>query len=143
MDPDWRPSHAYVPGRSPRHPEGLFDPLKADVSGASLSDLHRTRAFAAGLGFLADGFFWEAHEVLEAVWMACPEGSAERLLVQGLIQGANASLKARMDRPKAQARLEDMARDLIDAAFAGGVKVILGLSYDSAMRSVFLQNSAQ
>ena len=26
--PDWRPPHAYVPGQSPRHPEGLFDPIK-------------------------------------------------------------------------------------------------------------------
>lgn len=142
MDRDWRPPHAYVPGRTPRHPEGLFDPLKMDVPGTSVSDLHRTRAFVAGLGFLADGYFWEAHEVLEAVWMACPECSAERLLVQGLIQGANARLKARMDRPKAQARLEGMARNLIGEAFAGEAKVILGLSYDSSLHRAFLHNNA-
>jgi predicted metal-dependent hydrolase len=104
--PSWRPTHVYVPGKSERHPEGLFDWIKRD---AAFPD---GVAFQYGLGFLNDGYFWEAHEVLEAVWMSCPQNSTEKLLIQALIQWANAGLKFRMARNKAAWRLLDLADEL-------------------------------
>lgn len=62
------------------------------------------------------GYFWEAHEVWEPVWMALPAGAAERALAQATIQLANASLKARMGRPRAVSRLCDIAQALLDGA---------------------------
>lgn len=56
------------------------------------------------------GFFWEAHEVLEAVWKAAPKGGRDRILLRACIQIANARLKQRLDRPRAVARLLDDAR---------------------------------
>ena len=47
----------------------------------------------------------EAHEVWEPVWLACRPNSAERRLLQALIQYANAALKAEMGRDRAAARL--------------------------------------
>ena len=76
-------------------------------------DLARSDAFQAGLFFLETGYFWEAHEVLEPVWMALPEGSDQRHLVQALIQFANAQLKFVMQRAKAAKRLCEIVRGLL------------------------------
>ena len=58
LDMGWRPAHAYIPGQTDRHPEGLFDPLK-QVS----TPLAASLAWRAGSGLFRDGFYWEAHEV--------------------------------------------------------------------------------
>lgn len=120
MTGDWRPPYAYVPGQTPRHPEGMFDSFKAGLQDTPRALLQETRAWETGLAFLRDGYFWEAHEVLEAVWMVCPPNSAERLMVQAVIQRANAGLKAKMGQAKAVSRLLAMSdalyREAIDRA---------------------------
>ena len=109
------PPHAYVPGQNTRHPENLFDPIKSSVN-ADLGpeSLHKTTAFQAGLVYLDTGFFWECHEVLEAVWMQAPDGTPEREMMQALIQLANAKLKVLMQRPRAAMRLCDMVTAHLD-----------------------------
>lgn len=97
------PPHAYIPGQTPRHPEDWFDALKLD----------RQTALDAGVTYFEAGFFWECHEVLEAVWLGTPDPSSERDMVQAVIQLANARLKQAMNRPKATARLCDMVDDLL------------------------------
>lgn len=100
------PPHAYVPGQNARHPEDWFDLIKASVSAdIPVQDLHKTAAFEAGLTYLHAGYYWECHEVLEAVWMQTPQGTPEREMTQALIQLANAHLKARMGKPRAVQRL--------------------------------------
>ena len=120
--PEWRPPHAYIPGQTPRHADGLFDRFEFDVD-----DIEGSERWALALGFLRDGFFWEAHEALEPIWMALPGASAERRVTQGLIQLANAGLKRRMARPRAVARLEEMARDLLSHGRNSAGQAILGL----------------
>lgn len=106
------PPHAYVPGRTPRHPEELFDLIKKDATDKGPpQELERTHAWQAGLLYFREGFFWECHEVLEAVWLAAPQGTAEREMVQAIIQLANARLKLAMARPKATLRLCDMVEE--------------------------------
>ncbi len=108
------PVFAYVPGKTQRHPEGAFDEIRAtakpDLSAAELADC---QAFRTGLLYLDAGFHWEAHEVLEPVWMVLPDDSEDRRFVQALIQLANGLLKLKMDRPKAALRLAGIARDLV------------------------------
>lgn len=128
MTPGDFPGHAYVPGQTPRHAPGAFDPIRATVHpGLPVEALRTSPAFVTGLGWIGEGYFWEAHEVLEPVWMACPDPGAERELVQALIQIANAGLKRRMGRDKAVARLCDRVADHLSAAFAANDR-ILGLS---------------
>lgn len=120
------PPHAYVPGQNARHPEDWFDPIKASVRPDLPPDLlHRTAAWKAGLFYYDQGYFWECHEVLEAVWMQTAEGSLQRDLVQALIQLANARLKLRMARPKAAWRLCDMVESILARCPSG--QTILGL----------------
>jgi len=54
--------------------------------------------------------------MFEAVWMACPHNSAEKLYVQSVIQHANAALKNEMGQSSAAARIEEHARDLMREA---------------------------
>ena len=100
------PPHAYVPGQTPRHDASLFAALHGSVRpGMDAEALARTEAWRAGLHFLRAGYYWEAHEALEPVWMQTAPNSAARHLVQALIQAANAGLKLRMRRPRATLRL--------------------------------------
>ncbi|GAA6160012.1 hypothetical protein NBRC116589_21860 [Ruegeria sp. HU-ET01832] len=128
MTGDFWPPHAYVPGQTARHPEGLFDPLKTGLSDVAPSDLVDTSAWTSGLAFLNEGYFWEAHEVLEAVWLACPPNSPERLMVQAVIQYANACLKGRMGQPRAMARLMTLSDDLACEAVDRAGRAVLGLN---------------
>ncbi len=108
------PTHAYVPGATDRHAEGAFDHIR-NTAHADMTpqELAASEAFRVGLSYLETGLFWEAHEVLEPVWMALPDHSDERHLVQALIQLANAQLKVKMKRPKAAARLCGITRGLL------------------------------
>lgn len=62
-------------------------------------------ALAYGLALNDAGFFWECHEILEAVWKAAPQGGRDRILLRACIQTTNANLKAAMMQPRAAARL--------------------------------------
>ena len=116
------PDYAHHPGQNAR-PEGG---VVAEVAEAAAEGTQPALdiAWHYGLRLLGEGFFWEAHEVLEPVWMAEPPNSAERLLVQGIIQFANASLKADMGRTAAARRLTVIARDCFaEAGCRGGEQV--------------------
>ncbi len=120
------PPHAYVPGQTPRHPEDWFDTIKASASdGVPLDQLHQTEAWRAGRAYFDAGYFWECHEVLEAIWLQTPDPSPERAMTQAVIQLANARLKLRMDMPRAARRLCDMV--LAHLAQCPSDRSILGL----------------
>jgi hypothetical protein len=65
----------------------------------------RHPALRYGIALNDAGYFWESHEVLEAVWAAAPQGGRERILLRVCIQIASANLKLRMQKPHAAARL--------------------------------------
>ena len=69
--------------------------------------------FRYGLALHDGGFFWEAHEIWEAVWKAAPMNGPDRLALRALIQIANAGLKQRQVRPRAAARLMEEAVALL------------------------------
>ena len=117
MSDGWLPPYAYVPGQTERHRDEVFDGIKAGVSdGLSVGELFQTEAWSVGVRCFEEGYFWEAHELWEPVWMACAPNSGERLLVQAVIQLANAGLKSRMDRDGAKTRLLQQADVLFSEA---------------------------
>jgi hypothetical protein len=69
-------------------------------------------AYVYGHRLLEAGFYWEAHEVWEAVWMNCRPNSTEKVLLKALIQQANARLKRSMGKENAARRLESMVEAL-------------------------------
>lgn len=109
------PVGRHLPGLGPR-PEG--GPVAAAAAAARNAfdpqDWQACEAYLYGFELLADGCFWEAHEVWEPVWMHCLPNSRERAVVQGLIQCANAALKSAMGRPGAARRLLGLATGLLE-----------------------------
>jgi hypothetical protein len=65
----------------------------------------RHPALRYGLELNDAKYFWECHEILEAVWAAAPQGGRARILLRACIQIANANLKLRMQKFNAAARL--------------------------------------
>src|SRR5258705_11702680 len=64
----------------------------------------RHPALRYGMALNDAGYFWEAQEILEAVWAAAPQGGRERILLRACIQIANANLRLRLQKPRAAAR---------------------------------------
>jgi len=123
---DWRPPYAYIPGETDRHDESLFDFLTDDIEGTTLQDLPHTSAWLHGMAFIKDGYFWEAHEVFEAIWMACPPNSAEKLFVQSVIQNANSALKNAMGQTAAAQKIKSHAQALEQEARTRSGGVLFG-----------------
>jgi len=129
------PENAHVPGRTPR--PLLCSPVlsasRAAPPRVSPQEWQRNYCYIYGFALYGEGFFWEAHEVWEPVWMGLAPNSRERRLLEALIQTANACLKVRMARPRAVQRLAAMAREhFIDVARASGPmsgpKTIMGVN---------------
>src|SRR5437588_10517326 len=99
------PRWAYVPGVETEADHDTLAMAKALVP-ARFNGFVPARhpALRYGLGLNDSGFFWESHEILEAVWAAAPQGGRERILLRACIQIANANLKLPMEKPRAAAR---------------------------------------
>ncbi|EJN08057.1 hypothetical protein (DUF309) [Bradyrhizobium sp. YR681] len=102
------PQWAYVPGEA----AGLdadyqtLDMAKALVPSAFRGHVPaRHPALRYGLALNDRGYFWEAQEVLEAVWAAAPQNGRERILLRACILIANANLRLRMQKSHSAARL--------------------------------------
>ena len=100
------PRWAYVPGETIEADHDTLWRVKALVPsrfGGFVPARHP--ALRYGIAVNDAGYFWESHEVLEAVWAAAPQGGRERILLRACIQVANANLKLRMQKPHAAARI--------------------------------------
>ncbi len=122
MSAGWSlPDIPHVPGRTVRPVESpAFDAASAAPIYTVDRMWRQNETYLYGLKLYDAGFYWEAHEVWEPVWIRSPGNSRERLLVQGLIQLANACLKVVMGRPEAAARLLAIAHQKIVEASHGG-----------------------
>jgi len=130
LDMAWRPPHAYIPGRTPRHPEDLFDACKLGLDDVPMDRLHETASWEIACAFFDERYFWEAHEVLEAIWMVCLPNSPEKVFVQAFIQHANAELKREMGMERATTRLRAEADRLTNEAFNRVDGKLLGFDLD-------------
>lgn len=129
------PPEPHLPGMTPRPPEGYFDPVMRGLSADMTPDqLAAHPAFDGGLQAMNRGYYWEAHELLEAVWMRLPPACAERYLVGGLIQIANAGLKLRMGRETAARRIMALADARLHEAFLHGQTSLMGLTAKEVSR---------
>jgi predicted metal-dependent hydrolase len=69
------------------------------------------------------GYYWEAHEVLEAIWHGAGRESEVGRFAQGLIQAAAALLKASMGETASARRLAEAASQKL----LGGAAALLGV----------------
>ena len=99
------PPYRFVPGESPhptRDPEGhSFNESRYELKPFQAPEWRNCDAYLYGVDLFNHGYWWEAHEALEDVWLAA--GQRETLcgrFVQGLIQLAAAQLKRFMAEPR-------------------------------------------
>ena len=108
------PQQAYLPGKTGRPEEDAYDWIRDRTpERVDETTLDETVSWHYGLRLLREGFYWEAHEVLEPIWTACAPNSRERYMVQGIIQIANAALQAELEKPRAASRLVEIAVGLL------------------------------
>lgn len=99
------PERPYVPGRGP-HPSTSLTTLPSEPDPPSTwnGTEHSLRSqpnYRWGIDLYNHGYYWEAHESWEALWIQATRGADVHTFLQGLIQCAAAALKARMDQPAA------------------------------------------
>ena len=142
------PTQAYLPGRNRRPSDGVVFAVAAAAPNVITAETWRTnQAYLYGFMLYRNGYYWEAHEVWEPVWRSCRPNTSERLLLQALIQIANAALKRELGRPRATARLlshaetllgEIQARRTIDASG----EILFGVDVPRLRAHVISQKSA-
>jgi Domain of unknown function (DUF309) len=102
------PRWAYLPGDT-YEPDADYETLaqvKLMVPSAFRGYVPaRHPALRYGLSLNDRGYFWEAREILEAVWAAAPQGGRERILLRACILIANGNLRLRMEKPGSAGRL--------------------------------------
>lgn len=139
------PQWAHVPGETREADHARLAPVKARVPQRFERFVPANHpALRHGLALNDAGFFWECHEILEAVWMAAPQGGRDRILLRACIQIANANLKSRMQRAAAAARLDAEAAALLDELQArgpAGEADSFAACFDAAGVSGFLRRS--
>jgi len=108
------PRWAHIPGKTPEADRPPLDRAKRLLPSRFPAEVPAVdHVFRYGVALHDGGFFWEAHEIWEAVWKAAPMNGPDRLALQALIQLANAALKRRMARPAAAARLYELGAGLL------------------------------
>lgn len=91
------PGHAYLPGLTARHPDGLFDDLcRTAEAGMTSQELANSDAWGTAQGYFSAGFFWEANRVWTAVCAHIPLKSKEWLIGQAAVKLSKAALDLRM-----------------------------------------------
>lgn len=113
------PPYAFVPGRNPhpvtdprghsyQRPEHVPDPLDPRTPFASDSFQHAVDLFNAG-------YYWEAHEAWEQLWIAAGRTGIVADFLKGLIKLAAAGVKAREGRSVGVQRHAKRAAELLES----------------------------
>ncbi len=114
------PAYAHRPGETQRPVDSpAFEVARRAPAKFSIANWHENEAYLYGFVLFRGCYYWEAHEVWEAVWRSCRPNSRERHLVQGLIQLANGELKGMLGRVQAQTRLLRLADGALREAVQG------------------------
>ena len=91
------PTYRFVPGKAPhptREPDGhSYNKTPAQLGLFKSGDWLTCDEYLYGIDLFNHEYWWEAHEVLEAVWVAAGRRTVTGLFIQGLIQIAIAHLK--------------------------------------------------
>lgn len=137
------PSYSYVPGSFP-HP--ISDPAGHSYKSYTISEQTRqadpgnlrdlasdwrlSSEYLFGIDLFNHGFYWEAHETWEQLWIVFGRSGRNADFMKGLIKLAAAGVKAREGRASGVQRHALRARDLFllvaESLRAEGNSILLG-----------------
>lgn len=112
------PAYRYVPGQNP-HPTRDIDGHSYGTEPVRLvtfspGDWAGCEEYLYAIDLLNHGYWWEAHESLEAIWLAAGQRhSRTGLFVQGLLQLGVGALKQHLGQTTAARRLWQSALEKI------------------------------
>jgi predicted metal-dependent hydrolase len=130
------PREPHLPGRNPRPNDANINRIvRSAPRPTDPKAWAKNEAYRAGLRLYSHGYYWEAHEVWEPVWMHALPKSQEREMTQGLIQLANAALKLKMAQPAAARRLAAIAEGHFREAALGAAAVVMGVRLDALIEA--------
>jgi hypothetical protein len=114
------PPYAYLPGRTPhptRDPGGhSYGAPPETPAPPDPADWRACGDYLYGIDLFNRGYFWEAHEAWEGLWVACGRRGATAAYLQGLINLAAAGFKARWGNARGLRANAATARRLFLAA---------------------------
>lgn len=103
------PDYAYLPGRDPhptRDPDGHSHNKASPVVGEFNPERwHECEEYLYAIDLFNHGYYWEAHESFEAVWIAAGRKTRPGLFVQCLLQIGVGLLKQRQGQYHAAKRM--------------------------------------
>lgn len=122
MKPDESlPPYSYVPGRFP-HP--LTDPAghsygrqPQPAKPLDARNWQQSREFCQAIRLFDAGYYWEAHEAWEELWMAAGRIGRDATALKGLIKLAAAGVKAREGNAVGVSRHAHRAAELLQTAY--------------------------
>lgn len=130
MSDDGFPAVAYVPGHGVR-PQAEPGPAPAPLDPA---DYTACAPYLHGLALFDRGYYWEAHEILESLWIAAGRVGATAELLRGLIQLAAAGVKVRQGKGEGAVALAARAKGHFSQARASWpTSSIAGLELDALL----------
>jgi predicted metal-dependent hydrolase len=123
-----------VPGLVPHAQKPASDEHEGNRWDGEEDTLVRSAEYLWGADLYNHGFYWEAHEVWEALWKCAAPESPVRHLLQGLIQCAAASLKALTEQWSACQTLADKALARLARVTASSGPCYQGLDVEAFAR---------
>ena len=113
------PPYAYVPGETPhptRDPGGHSYGAEFEIpEPPDPEDWRACRDYLYGIDLFNHGFYWEAHEAWEGLWVACGRRGPTATYLQALISLAAAGLKARSGSARGMRANADKAVRLFES----------------------------
>jgi len=113
------PAYRFVPGKTPhptRDPQGhSYNRIPEPLPPFDPQLWSACEEYLYGIDLFNHGYWWEAHEALEAVWVAAGRYTQTGQFVQGLIQIAVAHLKAHQEFYEVSRRMAVEGHDKMKA----------------------------
>ena len=113
------PAYRYIPGQMQKD-EHRRDIPKVKTINISPKKWFENEAYVYGIDLFNHGFFYEAHEVWEALWMKVDRETVQGKFLKALIQLAASRLKTLMGEAKPPERLSLKARELFQIVLNSG-----------------------
>lgn len=113
------PPYTYVPGLTPHpvsDPQGhTYGEKPSPAAKPQPEAWAESREYLRGIDLFNHGFYWEAHEVWEELWIAAGRRGVVADFLKGLIKLAAAGVKLREGNPRGAMRHLQRSRELFRA----------------------------
>jgi len=126
------PAKRHIPGSGSEPDLEFLQSIKQQCPENIATDQWRGNlVYRYGWHLFTHQFYWESHEIWEAVWLRCHANSRQRFLLQALIQIANARLKIMQNKNTVAQKILLHATALGEEAFSGRNRhqVLMGVSH--------------